>query len=103
MEAVELTLTGRMWMPTGITSVKPLHSGNGSPHRPMNPVGFWNNLPAEEERIPLPPMEPHYGHKERVFETVGWVDIREMTVFLGILYTSIGCTHLAIIFLNWVG
>lgn len=87
--------------PTGVASVNSLFSGNGSPHRPMSTTGFWNDLPSEEERIPLPPMKPHYGHKEVDFNTAGWLNLSELGLFLGITYSVIGGTHLAIMLMHW--
>lgn len=68
----------------------------------MNATGFWNDLPLEEERIHLPPMKPHYGRKGDVhYSSFGWIDLGELAIFLGIMYTTIGCTHLAIMLMDW--
>lgn len=101
MEALEIRFPGRMPMTTGMASVNSLLSGDGTLHRPMRARGFWNDLPLEEERIPLPPMKPHYGHKEADFNTVGWLNLSELGLFLGITYAVIGGTHLAIMMMHW--
>ncbi len=101
MEALEIRFPGRMPMPTGMASVNSLLSGDGTPHRTMHAHGFWNDLPLEEERIPLPPMKPHYGRKEVEFNTVGWLNLSELGLFLGITYSVIGGTHLAIMLMHW--
>ncbi len=88
-------------MTTRTASENSLHSGDGFPHRPMSSPGFWNNLPVEEERIPLPPMKPHYGRKEVEMNTLGWLNLSELGLFLGITYAVIGGTHLAIMFMHW--
>lgn len=67
----------------------------------MTSHGFWNDLPTEEERIPLPPMKPHYGRKKIEFNTVGWLNLSELGLFLGITYSVIGGTHLAIMLMHW--
>ena len=87
--------------PLGAAFETVIHSSGGIHHRPMNATGFWNNLPEEEERIHLPPMKPHYGKTEVRFSAFGWIDLGELAMFLGIMYTTIGCTHLAIMLMDW--
>jgi hypothetical protein len=101
MKAQQTPVPALMPVATGMASVNSLLSGNGPHHRSMTSPGFWNDLPMEEERIPRPPMKPHYGRKEQVFNTLSWIDLGELALFLGILYTTIGCTHIMIMFLNW--
>lgn len=90
-----------MAAPAGASFETVIHSSGLDLSRPMSATGFWNNLPLEEERIHLPPMKPHYGRNEVHFSTFGWIDIGELAIFLGILYTTIGCTHLAIMLMDW--
>jgi hypothetical protein len=67
----------------------------------MSPSGFWNDLPVEEERVPRAPVKPNYGRRELMHKPLAWVDMGELTIFLGIVYASIGCARVAILFLDW--
>lgn len=67
----------------------------------MSAPGFWNNMPVDEERIPLPPMKPNYGRKENEFNNLCWLNLSELGLFLGITYAVIAGTHLAIMFMHW--
>ncbi len=101
MEAHDIRFTAGIQAIAGLASVNSLFSGDGSPLRPMRSSGFWNNIPLEEERIHLPPMKPHYGKREVRYSAFGWIDLGELAIFLGIMYTTIGCTHLAIMLMDW--
>jgi hypothetical protein len=65
--------------------------------------GFWNSLPIEEERIPLPPMPPHYAKKGSSLELrpLAWINVRELTLFLGLTHSAAACARLAIALLDW--
>lgn len=83
--------------------ISPLLSGDGSHRGQMNSPGFWNNIPLEEERIPLPPMKPTYGRKEQhmEFNTLSWINLSELTLFLCLTYSAIACTRLGIMLMDW--
>ena len=46
-------------------------------------------------------MKPHYGRKEVEMNTLGWLNLSELGLFLGITYAVIGGTHLAIMMMHW--
>ena len=58
---------------------------------------------AEDRAIPGSDVNrgAHYGRNEVHFSAFGWIDLGELAIFLGILYTTIGCTHLAIMIMDW--
>ncbi len=93
--------TGRVPGRVCVISPKELFSDVGTPRRTMPSTGFWNDLPMEEERILLPPMKPTYGRKELEYQSMGWLNLSELGLFLGIIYGVLGGTHLAIMFLHW--
>lgn len=72
---------------------------------PMTTRGFWDHLPIEEQRIPLPTMEPMRDRRERYVERklLSWLDLSELTVFLCIFYLAIGITRIGIILMDWSG
>ncbi len=88
----------------GAVRISPLPSGEGSHHRQMTSPGFWNELPIDEERIPLPPMKPTYGRKEQRMEysVLSWLNLYELTLFLCLTYSAIACTRLGIFLMNWM-
>lgn len=101
MEAPGGMFNGRLPGRPFAISPKVLFSDGGTPCRKMATTGFWNDLPTEEERIPLPPMKPTYGRRELEYQSMGWLNLSELGLFLGIIYGVIGGTHLAIMFLHW--
>ncbi len=66
-------------------------------------VGFWNSLPVEEERGPLPLMEPHYRNKGPApdLRPLAWINVRELTIFLSITYSAAAFARVALIFIHW--
>jgi hypothetical protein len=48
-------------------------------------------------------MVGHYGTKGPKLEirTLGWINVRELTLFLGLIYSATACARLAIHLLEW--
>ena len=76
--------------------------GGGDHEREAQP-GFWNSIPLEEERIPMCRTTEPYGTNGRSSDirTLGWINIRELTLFLGLTYSAAACARLAIVLLDW--
>ena len=79
-----------------------MSSGSGD-HAHEPPPGFWNSLPPDEERIPPGTANGPYEKNGPRLEirTLGWINVRELTLFLGLTYSAAACARLAIVILDW--
>ena len=53
--------------------------------------------------MPLGPTNGHYEKKGPSLEIrrLGWINVRELTLFLGLTYSAAACARLAIVLLDW--
>lgn len=57
-------------------------------------MGFWNNMPLDEVREPLPVLPPSYGPEKRL--RFKGVNVGEMAMLIAFTYLFLALAHLVI-------
>ena len=60
----------------------------------MEAVGFWNNMPLEEVREPVPVLPPSYGPERRL--RFKGVNVGEMAMLIAFTYLFLALAHVVI-------
>jgi hypothetical protein len=72
------------------------------PSPPCKRMGFWNDIPREEQREVVELMPPTYGRGKRYVSAEPMsFDVREMALLFIGLYLLMALSHLLLIILHW--